>query len=116
MLSGGVTPRRTCLISLKLMLAAPTTLLQPRRAILYRGAGFNIVWPQMASITLIGGVSFARDEQVSEDAQPNGLMVWRVDFSVGMLCGQQRLMISRSSNVGTRWYRRRKSTSGAGFP
>jgi ABC-2 type transport system permease protein len=60
MLSGGVTPRESMPdFAQILMLAAPTThFTSASQAILYRGAGFNIVWPQMASITLIGGVFF----------------------------------------------------------
>jgi ABC-2 type transport system permease protein len=42
-----------------LMLAAPTThFTAAAQAILYRGAGFEIVWPQMAAIAMIGAVFF----------------------------------------------------------
>jgi ABC-2 type transport system permease protein len=42
-----------------LMLGAPTThFVSLSQAILYRGAGFAVVWPQFASLALIGAVLF----------------------------------------------------------
>lgn len=60
LLSGGVTPRESMpeLVS-TLMLAAPTThFVATSQAILYRGAGFGIVWPQMLTILGIGALFF----------------------------------------------------------
>lgn len=61
MLSGGVTPRESMPEFARiLMLAAPTThFTSAAQAILFRGAGFEIVWPQFAAITVIGMVFFA---------------------------------------------------------
>jgi ABC-2 type transport system permease protein len=43
----------------QVMLAAPTThFVTAGQAILYRGAGLDVVWPQMLAITLIGGALF----------------------------------------------------------
>lgn len=61
MLSGGNTPRESMpeLVQ-NLMLAAPTThFVQLGQAILFRGAGFSVVWPQFAALLLIGSVLFA---------------------------------------------------------
>jgi ABC-2 type transport system permease protein len=61
MLSGGSTPRESMpeLVQ-NLMLAAPTThFVMLAQAILFRGAGFEIVWPQFAVLAVIGGVLFA---------------------------------------------------------
>ena len=61
MLSGGSTPRESMpeLVQ-NLMLAAPTThFVMLAQAILFRGAGFEIVWPQVAVLAVIGGVLFA---------------------------------------------------------
>jgi ABC-2 type transport system permease protein len=42
------------------MLAAPNThFVMLAQAILYRGAGFDVVWPQFAALFLIGCVLFA---------------------------------------------------------
>jgi ABC-2 type transport system permease protein len=42
-----------------LMLAAPTThFVALAQAILYRGAGFGIVWPEFLALLAIGGVFF----------------------------------------------------------
>jgi ABC-2 type transport system permease protein len=60
MLSGGTTPRESMpeLVQ-NLMLAAPTThFVSLAQAILYRGAGFGIVWPQFLALIAIGGVFF----------------------------------------------------------
>jgi ABC-2 type transport system permease protein len=41
------------------MLAAPTThFVTAAQAILYRGAGLDVVWPQWLAILAIGGVLF----------------------------------------------------------
>ncbi len=61
MLSGGMTPRESMpTIVRDIMLAAPTThFVSFAQAILYRGAGLDIVWPQFAAIALIGSAFFA---------------------------------------------------------
>ncbi|HEX5371188.1 MAG TPA: ABC transporter permease [Aquabacterium sp.] len=60
MLSGGATPRESMPELVRtLMLGAPTThFVTFAQAILYRGAGLSIVWPQFAAIALIGTVFF----------------------------------------------------------
>lgn len=60
MLSGGSTPRESMPEFIRdIMLAAPTThFILLAQAILYRGAGFAIVWPQFAALFVIGGVLF----------------------------------------------------------
>lgn len=60
MLSGGSTPRESMpeLVQ-NLMLAAPTThFVSASQAILYRGAGLDVVWPQFLAIAAIGAVFF----------------------------------------------------------
>jgi ABC-2 type transport system permease protein len=59
-LSGGLTPRESMpLLVRSLMLAAPTThFVLLAQAVLYRGAGLAIVWPQMLSLFAIGSVLF----------------------------------------------------------
>ncbi|WP_442499510.1 ABC transporter permease [Methylobacter sp. sgz302048] len=60
MLSGGTTPRESMpeLVQ-NLMLAAPTThFVALAQAILYRGAGFGIVWLEFLALLAIGGVFF----------------------------------------------------------
>ncbi len=43
-----------------IMLAAPTThFVSFAQAILYRGAGLSIVWPEFAAIAVIGAAFFA---------------------------------------------------------
>ncbi|MBN9890213.1 ABC transporter permease [Salipiger abyssi] len=61
MLSGGVTPRESMpAVVQTLMLAAPDThFVILAQAILYRGAGIGIVWPQFLALVAIGGVLFA---------------------------------------------------------
>ncbi len=61
MLSGSTTPRESMpAIVQTAMLAAPTThFVMFAQAILYRGAGLAIVWPQLAAIAAIGGAFFA---------------------------------------------------------
>ena len=60
MLSGGVTPRESMPEFVQqVMLAAPTThFVTAAQAILYRGAGLDMVWPQLLAILVIGGVLF----------------------------------------------------------
>jgi ABC-2 type transport system permease protein len=60
MLSGGYTPRESMPMPVQnLMLAAPTThFVSLAQAILYRGAGLGIVWPQFLALLAIGSVFF----------------------------------------------------------
>jgi len=60
MLSGGATPRESMpALVQNIMLAAPTTyFVSAGQAILYRGAGIDVVWPQFLAITAIGGILF----------------------------------------------------------
>ena len=60
MLSGGFTPRESMpRVVQDVMLAAPTThFVSAGQAILYRGAGIEVVWPQFFAILAIGGVLF----------------------------------------------------------
>ncbi|PNQ03432.1 MULTISPECIES: ABC transporter permease [unclassified Sphingobium] len=60
LLSGGMTPRESMpeIVQI-LMLAAPTThFVKMAQAILYRGAGLDVVWPQFLAIIVIGAVFF----------------------------------------------------------
>ncbi|PZO89525.1 MAG: hypothetical protein DI623_10020, partial [Sphingomonas sanxanigenens] len=60
LLSGGTTPRESMpeLVQ-NIMLAAPTThFVKMAQAILYRGAGLDVVWPQFLAIIAIGAVFF----------------------------------------------------------
>ncbi|MFZ5655310.1 MAG: ABC transporter permease [Pseudomonadota bacterium] len=61
MLSGATTPRESMPEAVQyLMLAAPNThFVMLAQGILYRGAGFGIVWPQFLAIAAIGSVLFA---------------------------------------------------------
>ncbi|MHA3790650.1 ABC transporter permease [Sphingomonas sp. YL-JM2C] len=61
MLSGGVTPRESMPEFVQmLMLAAPTThFVKLAQALLFRGAGIDVVWPQFLAITVIGVIFFA---------------------------------------------------------
>jgi len=61
MLSGGSTPRESMPEMVQqVMLLAPTThFVQLGQAILFRGAGLDVVWPQFLALGLIGGVLFA---------------------------------------------------------
>ena len=61
MLSGGATPRESMPELVQtVMLAAPTThFVELGSAILYRGAGISVVWPQFVTLALIGGLLFA---------------------------------------------------------
>ena len=60
MLSGGTTPRESMPVLVQnLMLAAPTThFVQLGQAILFRGAGLEVVWPQFLALLLIGTLFF----------------------------------------------------------
>jgi ABC-2 type transport system permease protein len=60
MLSGGTTPRESMpVLAQNLMEVAPTThFVAAAQAILYRGAGFEVVWPQIVALTIIGAVFF----------------------------------------------------------
>ena len=60
MLSGGATPRESMpALVQNIMLATPTTyFVSAGQAILYRGAGIDVVWPQFLAITAIGGILF----------------------------------------------------------
>jgi ABC-2 type transport system permease protein len=61
MLSGGLTPRESMPGFVQsVMLAAPTThFVKMAQAILYRGAGFDVVWPQFLALVAIGSIFFA---------------------------------------------------------
>jgi len=61
LLSGGATPRESMPALVQdLMLAAPTThFVAAGQAILYRGAGLDVVWPQCLAILLIGSLLFS---------------------------------------------------------
>jgi ABC-2 type transport system permease protein len=60
-LSGGMTPRESMPQALQtLMLVAPTThFVQMAQAVLYRGAGLDVVWPQCLALAAIGAAFFA---------------------------------------------------------
>ena len=60
LLSGGMTPRESMpQLVQDIMQAAPTThFVSAAQAILYRGAGLDVVWPQMLAILLIGSMLF----------------------------------------------------------
>ncbi|WP_458735642.1 ABC transporter permease [Zobellella taiwanensis] len=60
LLSGGTTPRESMpQLVQDLMLAAPTThFVSLSQAILYRGAGLSVIWPELLYLLLIGGVFF----------------------------------------------------------
>lgn len=60
MLSGGATPRESMPEAVQfIMLAAPTThFVTLAQAILYRGAGFAVVYPQFLTLAAIGTVLF----------------------------------------------------------
>lgn len=61
LLSGSMTPRESMPeIIQDIMLAAPNThFVILGQAILYRGAGLSVVWPQFAALALIGATLFA---------------------------------------------------------
>ncbi|MDD2558374.1 MAG: ABC transporter permease [Desulfuromonadaceae bacterium] len=60
MLSGGTTPRESMPVFVQtVMLAAPTThFVASAQAILYRGAGLEVVWPRFLALIAIGSVFF----------------------------------------------------------
>jgi ABC-2 type transport system permease protein len=60
MLSGGATPRESMPAFVQfVMLGAPTThFVAAAKAILFRGAGFSIVWPQFVALAAIGTALF----------------------------------------------------------
>lgn len=60
LLSGGSTPRESMPVFVQdVMLAAPTThFVSAAQAILYRGAGISVIWPQMLAIAAIGMILF----------------------------------------------------------
>ncbi|WP_427551187.1 ABC transporter permease [Methylomonas sp. MS20] len=60
MLSGGLTPRESMPEFVQnIMLVAPTThFVSLSQAILYRGAGISIIWPQLLSLIAIGSIFF----------------------------------------------------------
>jgi ABC-2 type transport system permease protein len=60
MLSGGITPRESMpeLVQ-NIMLAAPSTyFVRLAQAILYRGAGIEIVWLDLLAMTVLGIIFF----------------------------------------------------------
>jgi len=61
MLSGGSTPYESMPVFVQdVMQTMPTThFVSAAQAILYRGAGLDVVWPQLLAIIAIGGVLFA---------------------------------------------------------
>lgn len=60
MLSGGVTPQEAMPDALRfVMQAAPSTHYTAfAQAVLYRGAGLDVIWPQIAAMAAIGAVVF----------------------------------------------------------
>ncbi|RXE47898.1 ABC transporter permease [Chromohalobacter israelensis] len=60
MLSGGTTPRESMPAFIQdIMLVAPTThFVMLGQGILFRGAGFSVVWPQFAALMAIGTLFF----------------------------------------------------------
>jgi ABC-2 type transport system permease protein len=73
MLSGGTTPRESMPEIIQLaMLAAPTThFIMLAQAILFRGAGVDVVWPQFVALAVIGillfGLALARFRKATGD-------------------------------------------------
>lgn len=61
MLSGALTPRENMpmLVQHVMSLAPNTHFVTLAQAILYRGAGLEVVWPQFVAMAMIGGVLFA---------------------------------------------------------
>lgn len=60
MLSGGVTPRESMpILAQNVMEISPTThFVAAAQAILYRGAGLDVVWPQVLTLAVIGALFF----------------------------------------------------------
>lgn len=61
MLSGGTTPRESMpeLVQLLMLLAPTTHFVSLGQAILFRGAGLDVVWVPFVALAAIGGVLFA---------------------------------------------------------
>ncbi|MGX1309308.1 ABC-2 type transport system permease protein [Amorphus suaedae] len=61
MLSGAMTPRESMPEFVQvIMLASPNThFVLLAQAVLFRGAGFSVVWPQLLSLAAIGAILFA---------------------------------------------------------
>ncbi|MBK9967156.1 MAG: ABC transporter permease [Holophagales bacterium] len=61
LLSGNSTPRESMPVLVQnVMLAAPTThFVSLSQAVLYRGAGLGVVWPQLLALAAIGAAFFA---------------------------------------------------------
>lgn len=61
MLSGGNTPRESmpAMVQDVMMLAPTTHFVELGQAILFRGAGLAVVWPEFVALLLIGGTLFA---------------------------------------------------------
>lgn len=61
MLSGGSTPRESMPEFVQIvMMAAPTThFVELGQAILYRGAGMDMIWPSLLKLMLIGAILFS---------------------------------------------------------
>jgi ABC-2 type transport system permease protein len=61
LLSGGTTPLESMPQSLQIVMeAVPTThFVKIAQAILFRGAGLDIIWPNLAVIGGVGGLFFA---------------------------------------------------------
>ena len=59
-LSGGLTPRESMPeIIQNIMLAAPNThFVILAQAVLFRGAGLDVIWPQLLALLAIGAVLF----------------------------------------------------------
>lgn len=59
-LSGGMTPRESMPEAVQyIMLAAPNThFIAMSQAVLFRGAGLSVVWPQLLALALIGAAMF----------------------------------------------------------
>jgi ABC-2 type transport system permease protein len=60
LLSGGDTPRESMpeLVQIVMLVAPTTHFVAAGQAILFRGAGIDVVWPQVLAILVIGGVLF----------------------------------------------------------
>lgn len=60
-LSGGITPRESMPDVVQyVMLAAPNThFIALAQAVLFRGAGLSVIWPQLLALALIGSLMFA---------------------------------------------------------
>jgi ABC-2 type transport system permease protein len=61
LLSGGTTPLDSMppVLQYLMQLAPSTHFVDFAQGILYRGAGLDILWPQLTAIALIGAVLFA---------------------------------------------------------